>query len=336
MGSLYQAWILLCMSFPKKFMRSSAFIFILFVSSHWGLLTVDPTRRLTTDDLLQNEWIQGQQLSTSTPLMTPDILNSCASIQKRVKATMRAFHTAQREGFLLTDVSNAPLAKRRKKKKDSSTETRSSSSESTHSQSSSSQESTGTTPTPTANPMLTIPVTTISCAPRTTTATGGPSIPSVQPLPSLSKQTGARLDQYESLDSLGFSPILPFSAGASQELPPLLTRQDSGYVGQMPSYTQVTPVPRTNVGPHGVTYAPILDPSMYPCGLQQPILDFSSSIPEYLSVQYTSTEQPSIPMTVPRTLHQPHPHPLPIPHQHLSHLPTISEDPSTTWFYSPA
>ncbi|XP_030854268.1 ribosomal protein S6 kinase alpha-5 [Strongylocentrotus purpuratus] len=293
-----------------------------------GLLTVDPSRRLTTDDLLQNEWIQGQQLSTSTPLMTPDILNSCASIQKRVKATMRAFHTAQREGFLLTDVSNAPLAKRRKKKKDSSTETRSSSSESTHSQSSSSQES--TTPTPTANPVLTIPVTTVSCAPRTTTATGAPSIPSVQPLPSLSKQTGARLDQYESLESLGFSPILPFSAGGSQELPPLLARQDSGYVGQMPSYTQVTPVPKTNVGPHGVTYAPILDPSMYPCGLQQPILDFSSSIPEYLSVQYASTEQPSIPMTVPRTLHQPHPHPLPLPHQHLSHLPTISEDPSTT------
>ncbi|XP_054758881.2 ribosomal protein S6 kinase alpha-5-like [Lytechinus pictus] len=290
-----------------------------------GLLTVDPSQRITTDDLLHNEWIQGQQLSSSTPLMTPDILNSCASIQKRMKATMHAFHTAHREGFLLTDVSNAPLAKRRKKKKDSSTETRSSSSESSHSQGSSSQES--TTPTPTANPVLNLPVTTVPYAPIAI-ATSVSSIPSVQPLPSLSKQTFARLDQYESSDSLGFSPILPISAGSSQEPPPLLVRQDSGYVGQL-SETQVTPVPRTNVGgPHEVTFNPILDSSMYPYRLQQPLMGYTSSIPEYLSVQYSSSDQPSIPRTVPRTVHQPHP--LPVPPQHLSHLPTISEDPSTT------
>ncbi|XP_033628770.1 ribosomal protein S6 kinase alpha-5-like [Asterias rubens] len=123
---------------------------ISFAGPHWasvseaakdliqGLLTVNPSHRLTIDDLLINDWIQGQQATSSTPLMTPNILlSSSASVQTKVKATMSAFHKAQREGFLLLDVSNAPLAKRRKLKKDSSTETRSSSSESTHSQGSS-------------------------------------------------------------------------------------------------------------------------------------------------------------------------------------------------------
>ncbi|XP_022110328.1 ribosomal protein S6 kinase alpha-5-like isoform X1 [Acanthaster planci] len=122
-----------------------------FTGQHWssvseaakdliqGLLTVNPSQRLTIEDLLINEWIQGQQATSSTPLMTPNILLSASTsaVQTKVKATMFAFHRAQREGFRLLDVSNAPLAKRRKLKKDSSTETRSSSSESTHSQGSS-------------------------------------------------------------------------------------------------------------------------------------------------------------------------------------------------------
>lgn len=94
---------------------------------------MDPTNRLTIKDLAANVWIQGESQNSSTPLMTPGVLNSNGvATTNRMKATMNAFHR-----FLLMDVSNAPLAKRRKRKKDSSTETRSSSGESVQSQGSS-------------------------------------------------------------------------------------------------------------------------------------------------------------------------------------------------------
>uniref|UniRef100_A0ABM0GV30 Calcium/calmodulin-dependent protein kinase type II subunit beta-like n=1 Tax=Saccoglossus kowalevskii TaxID=10224 RepID=A0ABM0GV30_SACKO len=99
-----------------------------------GLLTVDPNNRLTMSELMRNEWIQGHKVYSSTPLMTPDVLSSSSlSVQSAVKVTLDAFHMAARQGFHLMDVSNAPLAKRRKLKKDSSTEQRSSSNESTQS-----------------------------------------------------------------------------------------------------------------------------------------------------------------------------------------------------------
>ncbi|XP_070578198.1 ribosomal protein S6 kinase alpha-5-like [Ptychodera flava] len=116
-----------------------------------GLLTVDPSKRLTMNELMRNEWIQGQKVFSSTPLMTPDVLSSSsASIQTAVKVTLDAFHKAARQGFHLMDVSNAPLAKRRKMKKNSSTEHRSSSNESTHS----SHSHGSTTPVPFINPNL--------------------------------------------------------------------------------------------------------------------------------------------------------------------------------------
>ncbi|XP_066280404.1 ribosomal protein S6 kinase alpha-5-like [Branchiostoma lanceolatum] len=100
-----------------------------------GLLTVDPSRRFTMTALRNHDWLQGNKSHSSTPLMTPDVLeyNSGGKMSKAVKHTWDAFFMVAREGFQLQDVDNAPLAKRRKMKKTSSTETRSSSSESSHS-----------------------------------------------------------------------------------------------------------------------------------------------------------------------------------------------------------
>ncbi|KAG8224373.1 hypothetical protein J437_LFUL005255 [Ladona fulva] len=120
-----------------------------------GLLTVDPKKRLTMNELLANEWLfpagRGtvlQSLYSCTPLMTPDILvasSSHRSTEMGVKATFDAFHRAHREGFRLQDVSNAKLAQRRRLKK-SSNDARSNSTSSSFSSSSSSGMSSIQTP----------------------------------------------------------------------------------------------------------------------------------------------------------------------------------------------
>jgi hypothetical protein len=85
-----------------------------------GLLTVDPKRRLTMQDLLNNEWISGknQEVFSTTPLATPDVLSltrsTMTNVQNQISATMNAFHKAHRAGFRLQDISKAPLARRRK------------------------------------------------------------------------------------------------------------------------------------------------------------------------------------------------------------------------------
>ncbi|RWS28116.1 ribosomal protein S6 kinase-like protein [Leptotrombidium deliense] len=90
-----------------------------------GLLTVDPKKRFTMSELLKHPWVVGHLKGgySSTPLMTPDVLN--LKTQAAVRVTFDAFHMARREGFRLLDVSAAPLAQRRKLKK-SSTDIRSS------------------------------------------------------------------------------------------------------------------------------------------------------------------------------------------------------------------
>ncbi|CAM1309640.1 RPS6KA5 (predicted) [Pycnogonum litorale] len=88
-----------------------------------GLLTVDPKKRITMDDLRSNMWIQGQNrnMYSETPLMTPDILCVNGTLRRTaesaVRVTFDAFHKATREGFRLQDVSAAPLAQRRRKMK---------------------------------------------------------------------------------------------------------------------------------------------------------------------------------------------------------------------------
>uniref|UniRef100_A0A668AZI9 Ribosomal protein S6 kinase, polypeptide 4 n=1 Tax=Myripristis murdjan TaxID=586833 RepID=A0A668AZI9_9TELE len=82
-----------------------------------GLLTVDPERRLKLSDLKENSWLQGGASMSTTPLCTPDVLESSGpTVRTYVNATYKAFNRGKREGFFLKSVDNAPLAKRRKLK----------------------------------------------------------------------------------------------------------------------------------------------------------------------------------------------------------------------------
>uniref|UniRef100_A0AAY4DQ65 non-specific serine/threonine protein kinase n=1 Tax=Denticeps clupeoides TaxID=299321 RepID=A0AAY4DQ65_9TELE len=91
-----------------------------------GLLTVDPERRLKLSDLKENSWLQGGGHMSSTPLCTPDVLESSGpTVRTYVNATYKAFNRGKREGFFLKSVDNAPLAKRRKLKMTSTAPTRS-------------------------------------------------------------------------------------------------------------------------------------------------------------------------------------------------------------------
>jgi hypothetical protein len=110
-------------------------------------LTVDPKKRLTMAELQGNEWVRGApQVLSARPLVTPDVLShhtgSLSRTHTQLHATIHAFHEAERRGFRLQDVGNAPLARRRKMKKSSE------SSSSSRSSSNSSMSSAGSlTPT---------------------------------------------------------------------------------------------------------------------------------------------------------------------------------------------
>uniref|UniRef100_A0A8D0L5J4 non-specific serine/threonine protein kinase n=1 Tax=Sphenodon punctatus TaxID=8508 RepID=A0A8D0L5J4_SPHPU len=103
-----------------------------------GLLTVDPAKRLKMSNLRYSEWLQNGSALSSTPLMTPDILESSGpAVRSGVNAAFLAFNKGKREGFFLKSVENAPLAKRRKLKMSSTgAEARRSSSSSSSSSSS--------------------------------------------------------------------------------------------------------------------------------------------------------------------------------------------------------
>uniref|UniRef100_A0AAQ4PBF6 Ribosomal protein S6 kinase n=1 Tax=Gasterosteus aculeatus aculeatus TaxID=481459 RepID=A0AAQ4PBF6_GASAC len=114
-----------------------------------GLLTVDPETRLKLSDLKENSWLQGAASMSTTPLCTPDVLESSGpTVRTYVNATYKAFNLGKREGFFLKSVDNAPLAKRRKLKMTSTgVETRWSSSSSSSSSSTSSSASATTSKT---------------------------------------------------------------------------------------------------------------------------------------------------------------------------------------------
>ena len=76
---------------------------------------VDPSKRLTIDDILKHDWLTGRVDVPSTPLLTPGILgNSRNQIEKAFKVALNAFHKVRT--VTLMDVASAPLAKRRKLK----------------------------------------------------------------------------------------------------------------------------------------------------------------------------------------------------------------------------
>ncbi|CAF0997425.1 unnamed protein product [Rotaria sordida] len=98
-----------------------------------GLLTVDPSKRLTIKDLTRNTWLRGSSQSTTHDhqqlLLTPNILSQASRslIVRAVNITMRAFQKAGQ--FQLSSVTDGLLARRRHTKK--STDSCSSTSSST-------------------------------------------------------------------------------------------------------------------------------------------------------------------------------------------------------------
>ncbi|CAF0969681.1 unnamed protein product [Didymodactylos carnosus] len=95
-----------------------------------GLLTVEPTKRLTIKDLTRNNWLRGSNVSTHEQqlLLTPGILSQASRslIVRAVNVTMKAFQKAQQ--FQLSSVQDGLLARRRQTKRstDSSSSTSSS------------------------------------------------------------------------------------------------------------------------------------------------------------------------------------------------------------------
>uniref|UniRef100_A0A8R1I6I4 Ribosomal protein S6 kinase n=1 Tax=Caenorhabditis japonica TaxID=281687 RepID=A0A8R1I6I4_CAEJA len=75
-----------------------------------GLLTVDPKKRLSMQELTVHMWLKSSA-SLDTPLQTPSILPTSAD--ETFNETLRAFLHANRDGFHLLDVAAAPLMKRR-------------------------------------------------------------------------------------------------------------------------------------------------------------------------------------------------------------------------------
>ena len=105
---------------------------------------MDPSQRLKIREVANHEWLRGSTSLPHTPLMTPGILgkgNKRTFVESALHVTYDAFNRAQREGFTLMAVEQAPLAKRRKLKKTTSTDSRSTTS-SDHSNSG------GTSPSP--------------------------------------------------------------------------------------------------------------------------------------------------------------------------------------------
>lgn len=55
-----------------------------------GLLTVDPEMRLKLSDLKENSWLQGGASMSTTPLCTPDVLESSGpTVRTYVNATYK-------------------------------------------------------------------------------------------------------------------------------------------------------------------------------------------------------------------------------------------------------
>lgn len=83
-----------------------------------GLLTVDAAKRLSLTQVKNAEWIMSADVP-HTPLMTPGYLKD-QKVASTVKHAVNTTFDAYRTEFSLADVSEAPIAKRRKLKKDSS------------------------------------------------------------------------------------------------------------------------------------------------------------------------------------------------------------------------
>lgn len=125
-NSSYYCWI----NFQvKKLLISSSLLNL--IETFPGLLTVDPESRLKIEDVLKSSWVNGRS-APSTPLLSPGYIPGSPRSQSTFHMTVKALNRVARKGFQLSEVNNAPLAKRRKRKRKTSgsTETRTSSNES--------------------------------------------------------------------------------------------------------------------------------------------------------------------------------------------------------------
>ena len=84
---------------------------------HIGLLTVEAKNRLTLKELASHPWLN-PEVAPSTPLQNTCVLGQRKTMASAINQTFRAFYEATRTGFILGDVSRAPLAKRRKNKRE--------------------------------------------------------------------------------------------------------------------------------------------------------------------------------------------------------------------------
>ncbi|VDK83534.1 unnamed protein product [Litomosoides sigmodontis] len=79
------------------------------------LLTVDPTKRLSLDELQCHPWLLSTAAQNETPLQTPTtLLKSQLPTEETFNETMNAFLNANREGFQLMEVAAAPLLVKRR------------------------------------------------------------------------------------------------------------------------------------------------------------------------------------------------------------------------------
>ncbi|KAK6105622.1 Protein kinase domain family protein [Brugia pahangi] len=79
------------------------------------LLTVDPTKRLSLDELQCHPWLLSAAAQNETPLQTPTtLLRSQSHTEETFNETINAFLNANREGFHLMEVAAAPLLVKRR------------------------------------------------------------------------------------------------------------------------------------------------------------------------------------------------------------------------------
>jgi len=82
-----------------------------------GLLVVNPQNRLKIDDVIDHKWVKGGG-DSHRPLLSPKLLTSGSLIPSAFSATLRAYHhLTSANSFHLSEVNNAPLAKRRNRKR---------------------------------------------------------------------------------------------------------------------------------------------------------------------------------------------------------------------------
>uniref|UniRef100_A0A0N5AVM8 Ribosomal protein S6 kinase n=1 Tax=Syphacia muris TaxID=451379 RepID=A0A0N5AVM8_9BILA len=83
-----------------------------------SLLTVDPNKRLSIEELQRHPWLMNYSNYCEAPLQTPTTLVHCETFNE----TLNAFLSANRDGFQLMEVAAAPLLKRRGLKRKSENE----------------------------------------------------------------------------------------------------------------------------------------------------------------------------------------------------------------------